>query len=111
MSKQPPPAPTASAVGPCPTAIQIVGRPGTGSLPSTIAPPAAKGEGWDPPFIFFTQDTVLPLLPSAPRATRLWETFNLTFTFTPQYSEMSVGCAGFKSLFDSRDDPRFNDSV
>ena len=37
MSKQPPPAPTASAVGPCPTAIQIVGRPGTGSLSSTIA--------------------------------------------------------------------------
>ena len=39
MSKQPPPAPTTSAVGPCPTVIQIVGRPGTGSLPSTIAPP------------------------------------------------------------------------
>ena len=39
MSKQPPPAPTASAVDPCPTVIQIVGRPGTGSLPSTIAPP------------------------------------------------------------------------
>ena len=39
MSKQPPPAPTASAEGPCPTVIQIVGRPGTGSLPSTIAPP------------------------------------------------------------------------
>ena len=39
MSKQPPPAPTASAIGPCPTVIQIVGRPGTGSLPSTIAPP------------------------------------------------------------------------
>ena len=39
MSKQPPPAPTASAVGPCPTVMQIVGRPGTGSLPSTIAPP------------------------------------------------------------------------
>ena len=39
MSKQPPPAPTASAVGPCPTVIQIEGRPGTGSLPSTIAPP------------------------------------------------------------------------
>ena len=37
MSKQP--APTANAVGPCPTVIQIVGRPGTGSLPSTIAPP------------------------------------------------------------------------
>ena len=39
MSKQPSPAPTASAVGPCPTVIQIVGRLGTGSLPSTIAPP------------------------------------------------------------------------
>ena len=39
LSKQPPPAPTASAVGPCPTVIQSVGRPGTGSLPSTIAPP------------------------------------------------------------------------
>ena len=36
MSKQPP---TASAVGPCPTVIQIVGRPGTRSLPRTIAPP------------------------------------------------------------------------
>ena len=40
MSKQPTSAPTASAVGPCPTVIQIVGRPGTGSLPSTIATPA-----------------------------------------------------------------------
>ena len=39
MSKHPPPAHTASAVGPCPTVIKIVGRPGTGSLPSTIAPP------------------------------------------------------------------------
>ena len=39
MSKQPPPAPTASAVGPCPNVIQIVGRPGTGSLPSTVALP------------------------------------------------------------------------
>ena len=39
MSKQPPSAPTVSAVGPCPTVIQIVGRPGTGSLPRTIAPP------------------------------------------------------------------------
>ena len=29
MSKQPPPAPTAKAVDPCPTVIQIVGRPGT----------------------------------------------------------------------------------
>ena len=39
MSKPPPPAPTARAVGPCPTVIKIVGRPGTGSLPSTFAPP------------------------------------------------------------------------
>ena len=39
MSKLPPPAPTASAIGPCPTVIKIVGRLGTGSLPSTIAPP------------------------------------------------------------------------
>ena len=39
MSKQPPPAPTTSVVSPCPTVIQIVGRPRTGSLPSTIAPP------------------------------------------------------------------------
>ena len=44
MSKQSPPAPTASAVGPCPTVIQIVGRPGTGSLPSTIAPPPNLSE-------------------------------------------------------------------
>ena len=27
MSKPPPPAPTASAIGPCPTVIEIVGRP------------------------------------------------------------------------------------
>ena len=39
MSKQPPPAPTASAVGPCPTIIKIVGRPSIASLPSTFAPP------------------------------------------------------------------------
>ena len=31
MSKPPPP--TASAIGPCPTVIKIVGRPGTGRLP------------------------------------------------------------------------------
>ena len=39
MSKQLSPAPTASALGPCPTIIQIVERTGTGSLPRTIAPP------------------------------------------------------------------------
>ena len=44
MSNQP--APTASTIGPCPTVTQIVGRPGTGSLPSTIAPidPPPSGE-------------------------------------------------------------------
>ena len=47
MSKQPPPAPTASAVGPCPTAVQIVGRHGTGTLPSTIAPPDRPKFGKD----------------------------------------------------------------
>ena len=40
MSKQPPPAPTASAVGPCPTVIQIVGRPGPGRLSRPIGPNA-----------------------------------------------------------------------
>ena len=35
MSKPSPSAPTASAIGPCPTVIKIVGRTGTGSLPST----------------------------------------------------------------------------
>ena len=30
MSIPPPPAPTASAIGPCPIVIKIVGRPGTG---------------------------------------------------------------------------------
>ena len=46
ISKQPPPAPTASTVGPCPTVIQIVGRPGTGSLPSTFAPPDHPSLVW-----------------------------------------------------------------
>ena len=32
MFKQYPPVPTASSIGPCPTIIQIVGRPGTGWL-------------------------------------------------------------------------------
>ena len=30
MSTQPPSSPTASAIGPCPTIIKNVGRPGTG---------------------------------------------------------------------------------
>ena len=37
--KQPPPTPTARAIGPCPTLAKLVGRPGTASLPSAIAPP------------------------------------------------------------------------
>ena len=39
VSKQRPPAPTASAVRPCPALIQISRTPGTVSLPSTVAPP------------------------------------------------------------------------
>ena len=49
MSKQPPPAPTASAGGPCPTIIQIVGRPSTGSLPRAIAPPDHPLSEWIDP--------------------------------------------------------------
>ena len=52
MSKPPPSAPTVSAIGPCPTVIKIVGRPGTGSLPSTIAPP-------DHPVVIFVKDRCL----------------------------------------------------
>ena len=32
MSKPTPPAPTESAIGPCPTIIKIVGRPGEGKI-------------------------------------------------------------------------------
>ena len=47
MSKQPQAPPTASAVGPSPTFIQIVGRPGTGRLPRAIAPPDHPHDrGW-----------------------------------------------------------------
>ena len=46
MSKQPPRTPTASTIGPCPTIIQIVGRPGTGNLSSTIAPPEVISGRW-----------------------------------------------------------------
>ena len=45
MSKQHPPAPATSAIGPWPSIIQIVGRPGTGSLPRTIAPPDHPTDG------------------------------------------------------------------
>ena len=51
MSKQPPPAPTTSAVGPCPTVIQIVGRSGTGNLPSLMV--GAVGAGGYCSDIFF----------------------------------------------------------
>ena len=53
MSKQPPPAPTASTVGPCHIVVQIVGRRGTDSVPSTIAP-------LDHPYLFF--DGCAPLV-------------------------------------------------
>ena len=43
MSKQPPSAPTASALGPCPTIIQIVGRPGTGAY---VGMAAMLVKGW-----------------------------------------------------------------
>ena len=36
MAKQPPPAPTASAIGPCPAIVQIVGRPGIEHLPTNV---------------------------------------------------------------------------
>ena len=39
MGKQPTPAPTASAVGPCPTIIKIRMTTRQWSLPTTIAPP------------------------------------------------------------------------
>ena len=69
MSKPPPPAPTASAIGPCPTVIKTVGRSGTGSLPSTIAPPdhpleiyieniVEKGRNCSPGAIFLLFSTI-----------------------------------------------------
>ena len=39
MSKQPPPTPTASAVGLALLSAKLEGRPGTESVPSTITPP------------------------------------------------------------------------
>ena len=82
MSKQPPPAPTASAIGPSPTVIKIVGRPGTGSLPSTIAPPDHPINHQDP-FIQrpgrSSRQTSCPLLDSLLRHAEGW----------------LVGCFGF----------------
>ena len=43
MSKQPPPAPTASAVGPCPTVIQIVGAPALEVYPARSHHPTTPG--------------------------------------------------------------------
>ena len=39
---------------------------------------AAKGEGWAPPFISCAQDTSGTLTPTAPTATKLWDTFTFT---------------------------------
>ena len=48
MSEQAPPAPTVSAVGPCPAIIKISRMPpGTGSLPSTIASPDHPHFEWN----------------------------------------------------------------
>ena len=47
MSKQSPPPPAASAVCPCRTVIKIVGPLGTGSLPSTFAPPDHPLHGFE----------------------------------------------------------------
>ena len=43
MSKPPPPAPTASAIGPCPTIIQIVGRPALEVYPAPSHHPTTPG--------------------------------------------------------------------
>ena len=45
-----PPPPTASAIGLCPTGIKIIGRLGTGSLPSTIATRKVWSGKGDPSF-------------------------------------------------------------
>ena len=43
-SKHPPPAPTACAIGPSPTIIKLVRRPGTGSLPRTTPADFCKND-------------------------------------------------------------------
>ena len=56
MSKQPPPAPTANAIGSCPAVIQNVGRADTGSLPQdhrTTRPPLFITETTSMYTIFF----------------------------------------------------------
>ena len=58
-----PPAPTASTKGPCPTIIEIEGRPRTESLPRTIAPA-------DHPFHFRSSD--LEMDPTI-RKLRFWQ--------------------------------------
>ena len=46
MSKQPPPAPIASAVGPCPTVIQNVGSPEVEVYPAPSHNPMEKFIGY-----------------------------------------------------------------
>ena len=59
MSKPPPPAPTASAIGPCPTIIQISRTPRHWKFTQhhrTIRPPPFLGMGcWNTPFEKFIQ--------------------------------------------------------
>ena len=81
MSKQPPPAPTASAIGPCPTNIHIVGRPGTGSLPRAIAPPDnprnAVENWWSTAYSLhssYTNDVILMLPLQILRHVDIWVT-------------------------------------
>ena len=110
MSKQPPTAPTASAVGPCPTVVQTVGRPGTGSLLSSIAPPdnplpCCNPNCRTPRYWKFTQHhrTTRPPLPIAstigPCPTTIQiigrlDTESLHSTLAPPDHPRLVGCFG-----------------
>ena len=96
-----PPPPTASAVGPCPTVIRIVGRLDTGSLPSTIEPPdhplgycraraycACGRYGW----CLFALSSIFPLFPSLWRTARYRLKYCLKGPLNPEQPGWS-GCA------------------
>ena len=56
----PPPAPTASAIGPCPTTIQIVGRPALEVYPGpSHHPTTPKGDGKTIPFNSILEFSIL----------------------------------------------------
>ena len=95
MSKQPPPAPTASAVGPCPTVIQSVGRPGTGSLPSTIAPPDHPSRLWCLYWCLF----VLSFFPRDVLA-KIWDLVgSVSEGFPTYFSTLEMHRKIFKNIF------------